>query len=133
VLDELKVLNKPTIIALNKIDKLEARQRLDEFKRNIENVMGISALKGENIQQLLLLIEDILSQDSVDVDIVLPADRMDLVNLAHSQGQVQEVQFLGDGIHLKASLPVKIAGALTTKCKRPNGPGSGPKHVDKSG
>jgi len=35
--------------------------------------VGISALKGENIQQLILTIEDVLSQGSVDVDIVLPA------------------------------------------------------------
>ena len=115
VLDELKVLDKPVIIALNKIDKLEGRERLDEFKRNAGNVMGISALKGENIQQLLLLIEDFLSQDSVDIDIILPANRMDLVNLAHSQGQVHEVNFLNSGIHLKASLPAKTAGMLTLK------------------
>ena len=34
VLDELNVLDKPTIMALNKIDKLEDRERLEEFKRD---------------------------------------------------------------------------------------------------
>ncbi|MBF0504207.1 MAG: GTPase HflX [Candidatus Omnitrophica bacterium] len=119
VLDELKVMDKPVIIVLNKIDKLSDRQRLEEFKRDVSCAIGISALKGENIQQLFLLIEDILGQDSQEVDIILPADRMDLINLAHSQGQVHEVKFLSDGIHLKASLPAKIAGALNLKQKRP--------------
>ena len=112
VLDELKVLDKPTILVLNKIDKLQDRHRLEEFKRNRPVCLGISALKGENIQQLFLLIEDLLSQGSVDIDMVLPANRMDLVNLAHRQGQVHEVKFLAKGIRLKASLPAKTAGIL---------------------
>ncbi len=114
VLDELKVLDKPTVLVLNKIDKLEDKRRLDNFKQEAEHSQGISALKGENVQKLLLLIEDILAQASVEVDIVLPSDRMDLVNLAYAQGQVHEVKFLAEGIHLKASLPAKTAGALKT-------------------
>jgi len=126
VLDELKVLDKPTIVVLNKIDKLQSRpegsfssesdeERLNQIKREVPFSIGISALKGENIQQLFLLIEDILSQASVDIDIVLPANRMDLVNLAHGQGQVHEVKFLAKGIRLKASLPAKTAGAISAK------------------
>lgn len=86
----------------------------------MERAMGISALTGENIQQLLLSIEEALSQDSVEVDIILPADRMDLINLAHSQGQVHEVKFLASGIRLKASLPVQTAGALSRKSLKRN-------------
>ena len=112
VLDELKVLDKPTIMVLNKIDKIEDRHRLEEIKREVPFCLGVSALKGENIQHLFLMIEEILSQGSVGVDIVLPANRMDLVNLAHSQGQVHEVKFLAKGIRLKATLPAKTAGAL---------------------
>jgi GTP-binding protein HflX len=121
VLDELKVLDKPIIMVLNKIDKLEDRQRLDDFGRKVPHCVGVSALKGENIQQLFLAMEDLLSKGSVEIDMVLPADRMDLVNLAYAQGQVHEVKFLAKGIRLKASLPVKTAGALTSK------------HVDKGG
>jgi len=115
VLAELKVLDKPVIMVLNKIDKLQDRDRLEEIKRDVPFTIGISALKGENIQQLLLLIEGILSQGSVDIDIVLPANRMDLVNMAHAQGQVHEVKFLAKGIRVKASLPAKTAGALSLK------------------
>jgi len=121
VLDELKVLDKPCIMVLNKIDKLEDRQRLEEIKREVPFCIGISALKGENIQQLFLMIEDILSQGAVDIDIILPSDRMDLVNMAHAQGQVHEVKFLAKGIRLKASLPAKTAGLLNSKRKMPKG------------
>ncbi len=113
VLDELKVLDKPIILVLNKIDKLEDKARLSFFKKNNAHIIGISALKGENIGQLLLLIEDILGEGSVDIDVVLPAGRMDLVNLAYAHGHVTEVKYLSKGIRLKASLPAKIAGAIS--------------------
>lgn len=120
VLDELKILDKPMIMVLNKIDKLEDRHRLEELRKAMPFSVGISALKGENIQQLFLLIEDRLSQGLVEVDIVLPANRMDLVNMAHSQGQVREVEYLAEGIHLKACLPAKFAGSLELNRKRPD-------------
>jgi len=132
VLDELKVLDKPCIMVLNKIDRLEDRDRLEEIKREVPFCIGISALKGENIQQLFLMIEDILSQGSVDIDIVLPSDRMDLINLAHAQGQVHEVKYLAKGIRIKASLPAKTAGVLNSKRKGPKGFESKP-YVDKGG
>ncbi len=128
VLDQLKVLDKPMIMALNKIDKLDDRKCLEQMKREVPYCLGISALKGENIQQLFLLVEDILSQGAVEIDILLPANRMDLVNLAYRQGQVQDVKFLAKGIHLKASLPAKTAGLFDPKRKRPNGFDPNPQH-----
>ena len=113
VLDELKVLEKPLILVLNKIDQLEDKARLNVFKKHNTHVIGISALKGENINKLLLLIEDILGEGAVDINVVLPAGRMDLVNLAYAHGHVQEVKYLAKGIRLKASLPAKIAGAIS--------------------
>lgn len=115
VLGELKVLDKPVIMVLNKVDKLEDMERLEVMKREIPLSMGISALKGEGVQQLLFMVEDVFSQGSVDIDIILPSNRMDLVNLAHGQGQVQEVKFLAKGIRLRASLPAKTAGAISSK------------------
>ncbi|MDE1921097.1 MAG: GTPase HflX [Candidatus Omnitrophica bacterium] len=110
VLGQLKVLDKPTVLVFNKIDKLEDRKRLEQIKRGLGPGIGICALKGENVQQLLLLVEDMLSAGHVDIDVVLPAGRMDLVNLAHVKGRVHEVKYSAKGIRLKASLPAQTAG-----------------------
>lgn len=112
VLEQLKCLEKPTILVLNKIDQLENQGRLKEFGTRHENIVGISALKGQNIQNLLLIIEECLSAGTVDIDVVLPSNRMDLVNLAYAKGQVTEVKYLAKGIRLKATLPAKAAAAL---------------------
>jgi GTPase len=113
VLVELNVLNKPILVVLNKIDRLDDLKRLREFKKITPNCIGISAAKGENIHSLLSLVEEMLSVDNIELDVVLPASRMDLVNLAHTQGQVHDVQFTAQGIRLKASLPSKTAGIIT--------------------
>ncbi len=112
VLEELKVLDKPTILVLNKIDQLDDQDRLFEFNKKGTMSIDISALKGLNINGLLLLIEEALSEGEIEVDVVLPASRMDLVNLAYAQGHVSEVKYLSKGIRLKATLPVKTAALL---------------------
>ncbi len=118
VLEELKVLDKPTILVLNKIDLCEDRSRFDTFvptnkadQPRVEHI-GISAAKGENIHSLLLMVEEHLTSGSVAVDVVVPAGRMDLVNLAHSNGQVEDVKFLAKGIRIKALLPAKTAAII---------------------
>ncbi len=117
VLEELKVLDKPAILVLNKIDKLEDPTRLKD--RAISNMstedarIGISAAKGKNIQGLLLKIEEMIAGDHEDINVLLPADRMDLVNLAHTEGLVHDVKYLAKGIRLKASLPAKTAALFT--------------------
>lgn len=117
VLEELEIKDKPIIMVLNKIDQLEDRSRLEEFKNIAPLSVGISARKGENVQKLLLMVEDVLQEDSIEIDVVLPSGRMDLINMAHTQGQVQDVEFTPKGIRLKASLPSKAAGIITRAAK----------------
>lgn len=112
VLDELGVLDKPTVLVLNKIDQLEDQKRLREFDTH-PLVAAVSALKGQNIQSLLLTLEEALSQGTKEIDVVLATNRMDLVNLAYAQGQVLNVDYAPNGIHLKAILSTKTAGLIT--------------------
>ena len=112
VLKELKAFEKPTILVLNKIDKLEDPQRLKEFKDNHKWLAAVSALKGQNIQSLLFTIEEALSERSKEIDVLLASDRMDLINLAYAHGQVLNVEYTAKGIELKAILPDKTAGLI---------------------
>ena len=60
------------------------------------------------------MVEEMLEGDSIEIDCLLPANRMDLVNLAYAQGQVKDVQFLPEGIRLRAVIPAKIAAAINS-------------------
>ncbi|MEW5894614.1 MAG: GTPase HflX [Candidatus Omnitrophota bacterium] len=112
VLQELNVKNKPTMTILNKIDKLEDRSWFSTVCSAVENPIAVSAKTGENLDVLAHKILEDLSGIVEEVDINIPITRMDLINLAHSQGEVYSVKYYNDLINLRASLPKRIAGIL---------------------
>ncbi|MBI3602813.1 MAG: GTPase HflX [Candidatus Omnitrophica bacterium] len=112
VLEELGTLDKATILVLNKIDKLDDQKRFKEFAQSHPRLVAVSALTGQNIHSLLLTIEEALSEGTKAIDVLLACNRMDLVNLAYAQGQVLQVDYTAQGIHLKAILPSKTAGVI---------------------
>lgn len=113
VLREIGAFDKPTILVLNKIDRAgDEAGHIAEFQDAHPRVIETSALTGQNIQSLLLMIEEALSERTKEINVVLKSDRMDLVNLAYAKGQVLEVKYLARGIRLKAVLPGQIAGVI---------------------
>ncbi len=110
VLEALKASDKPTIIVFNKIDKLTDQSWLKDLQRNYENAVCISALKQEGINELNAKIVEMLSFFMEEIDVDLPLNRMDLVNLAHTEGQVYAVKYYNDKINLRALVPAKISG-----------------------
>ena len=110
VLSELNALDKPTITILNKIDKLDERNWLASIQDHFKNSVCISAKSGENVPELLSKMEDMLSTLYIEVNVMIPIGRMDLINLAHEVGEVYSVKYYNDSINLRASLPTKFAG-----------------------
>jgi len=110
VLNQLEVIDKPTIIALNKTDSIEDKKMLKNIQDNFENSVCISALKKENLDELQERLSKMLCALMQNVDIYLPIKRMDLVNLAHQEGQVFSVKYYNDKVHLRAALPVQLIG-----------------------
>jgi GTP-binding protein HflX len=112
VLEELGALDKPTILVLNKIDRIEDKDLIDMACRKYKNSVAISGLKGENIDGLLRLIEKELGSRVVQVDVSIPMSRMDLINMVHKQGHVEKIEYLANAIHIKAGVPQHLAGLL---------------------
>ncbi|MCR4336842.1 MAG: GTPase HflX [Candidatus Omnitrophica bacterium] len=112
VLKELKAEDKPTIVVLNKIDKLEDLTIVGPLQSSFEDAIAISAKTGENIDQLLARIEKKLSSLLVEIDVMIPITRMDLINRAHQDGQVYLIKYYNDAIYLRALVSPKLAGLL---------------------
>lgn len=112
VLDQLDSLKKPTILVLNKKDRLEDESAIKLAQKKFENTVIISALEEINLDELLLKVEQELTNLVVSIDVKLPLNRMDLVNLAHKDGDVSHVDYLADSIHLVAHLPQHAAGKI---------------------
>ena len=112
VLRELEAVDKPTIVVLNKIDKLEDKDFLESLLNTYENAVCISALNGDQLSDLLEKISEMLSSLVIDMQVVIPINRMDLINLAHQEGQVFSIKYYNDSIYLHAAVSPKLAGQL---------------------
>ena len=110
VLKELEAFETPTIMVLNKIDRIEDRSWLKDLILNFENAVCISAKTGEGLDHLKEKISGVLADLIVEVDVNIPIARMDLVNLAHQQGQVLSIKYYNDKINLRVCLPAPLAG-----------------------
>mgnify|MGYP001769490492 CR=1 FL=1 len=70
----------------------------------------ISALTKENLTGLIEKISEVLTPNTMEIDVKIPLNRMDLVNLVHKQGQVRSIEYLSDSIHICATVSAKTAG-----------------------
>lgn len=105
VLKELGVDKKPIITALNKIDLLEDQMWLSRLKEDLVNPVAISAKFRDNLDALVKKIQQEFSSRMLDLEVVIPLSRMDLVNLFHREGKVKHIEYAHDGIKIKLSLP----------------------------
>lgn len=107
VLAELGVEEKPVITVLNKIDKIKDAEVIRDLKRGFTNAVCISALKSENVDELLYKISEQIVA-FVEIDVTIPISRMDLVNLIHEKGEVVSIKYYNDKINIRASVPASL-------------------------
>ncbi|MBN3038305.1 MAG: GTPase HflX [Candidatus Omnitrophica bacterium] len=112
VLTELQAQQKPIIVALNKIDLVANEYSLRRYLKDFRNSVAISALKGTNIDQLLEKISHQLADLMTEVEIEIPAHKMNLLNLIYNEGQVFKKVYRDDKVCIHASIPHRIKGKL---------------------
>jgi GTP-binding protein HflX len=115
VLKQLGAHEKPIITALNKIDLLEDQARLERLRNDFPNPIPISAKLKQNFDLLLTEIEKNFTGRMVKLDIVIPHNRMDLVDLFYREGKVLNIEYLQEGISIKLSIPKILAEKLAQK------------------
>lgn len=126
VLEELGIdlahQHETLIEAWNKIDLLdEEHQHLisNQIKRqeNSGHHIKISAHSGENLPELLELVENILSKDEALYQITLPPQTGDIIAWLHEHGNVIESSYddQKNQMHLSVKLNQKNLGALKQK------------------
>jgi len=105
VLSELGADKKPIITALNKIDLLDDKMWLERLKSDFTNPVTISAGLQKNLDTLLAEVEKKFISKMMRVEIILPHQRMDLVDLFYREGKVEEIEYQQKGIRIKLNLP----------------------------
>jgi len=123
VLDELDAREKNVITVLNKIDRVTDPNIIERAAHHFAKTVAISAREGLNFDALAQKIVIELSPRNTDIEIVLPLKRMDLVSMAHNEGQVYSVKYYNDSIYLRASLPNHLIGLFEKERIRGRSPG----------
>ncbi len=118
VLEELNADNKPILTALNKIDRLDlsdtyVRERYEDNLQEFPNAVGVSALTGQGMDELLQRIETMLYKQMVSVDLMIPYERGDLVAMLHENGYVEDETHRPEGTHIHGRVPVQLAGVYS--------------------
>ncbi len=112
VLKELDADDKPMIIALNKIDKITDANMIERLKKDFENGIPISALKKENLNQLIQRIAMILSSSLIYVKALLPQSEAKLISEIYRQGHIIKREFKGQEIYVEAEIPLRLKNIL---------------------
>ena len=102
----------PRLLLLNKMDLVRDRSVLTFTAGRQEVTHEISARTGEGLPGLLAKMEEMLATDLVELTVLLPRDRYDLVRLIYDQGSVRKKTEEEEGVRLEASVPAALAERL---------------------
>ncbi|WP_141495000.1 GTPase HflX [Kytococcus schroeteri] len=112
VMDEHGAESVNEVIVVNKADAADP-DVLTRLLRAEKRSIAVSARTGQGIEELRALVEAELPHPSIEVDLVVPYDRGDLVARLHAEGEVLAERHLEEGTHLRARINEDLAGALT--------------------
>lgn len=108
VLGELGANDKPMLTALNKVDLIEDRGRLEVSKKDFPESVFVSAKTGENLEALISRIEGYFSGLMLSLKIIIPHTRMELVDFFYRMAKVNRIDYLQEGIKIDLTISRKL-------------------------
>lgn len=111
VLAEIGASNLPEQIVFNKID-LADPAALVPLRTLAPDAVFTSARTGEGIDALRARVEERLPRPAVEVRVMVPYARHDLVDRIHRAGEIVITEHTGDGTRVVARVNADLAGEL---------------------
>jgi GTP-binding protein HflX len=112
VLGEIGADNLPEVVVINKAD-LADPMTLARIRRREPGSVVVSAATGLGLDELRARIDEALPRPPIDVEVLVPYDRGDLVARVHSEGEVLVEEHREVGTYLAARVHPDLAAALT--------------------
>ncbi|MEN9967737.1 MAG: hypothetical protein RL036_970 [Actinomycetota bacterium] len=99
------------LIVFNKIDLADETQRM--ALRGMEPwSIGVSARTGEGMEELLQRIADLLPEPNIEVAVLIPYDRGDLVSRLHLNSRILVLDYRETGTFVRAMVKPEMAAEL---------------------
>jgi len=113
-LEEIGAADKPVVSALNKIDRLPAPDAVVPLMGRFVNSVPISALTGDGLELLLTQVESALEHQMAWLDVHIPYQSGELVDLFHRRGLIEREEHTGMGTHIAGRIPRELVGHFST-------------------
>jgi len=111
VLGEVGADKIPELLVINKVDAADEESLL-RLKRAWPDAVFVSARSGIGIPELHAAIAQRLPRPAVDLRVLLPYDRGDLVARIHRTGQVLNTRYTDEGTELQVRVGERLAAEL---------------------
>jgi len=103
--------NCEIIKVFNKIDLIQ-QSRLDDLRIIYPDSLFISALKEINIESVINKLNQLISNEMIEVELDLPYSEAGWIDKIHNTAKVYEEKYQKNNIYLKALLPKTTAAKL---------------------
>jgi GTP-binding protein HflX len=113
VLADVEALDVKEVVVVNKADIADP-EVLDRIRRHEKHSIAVSARTGAGMTELRELIAHELPRPDVDVDVLVPYDRGDLVSRVHETGEVLASDHVPEGTRLTARVDAELAVDLAS-------------------
>lgn len=109
-LDDLEVKDKTIVTLFNKQDLRTDDEPLHDFRADY--VLNISAGKNEGLEEIKTLLAEMLRENKVYIERIMPYDKAGLIQLIRKQGELISEEYVAEGIEIKAYVPMDVYGKL---------------------
>ena len=109
-LDRLGVRNKKIVTLFNKMDQRTDDEPLQDFRA--DHILMISAARNEGLNEIKELLQEMLREDKVYVERVVPYAQAGMIQLVREKGELVSEEYVPDGIAIKAYVPMEVYGQL---------------------
>ena len=112
VLADVEATDVKEVIVINKADAADP-EVIDRILLHEKHSLAVSARPGRGIPELLELIAEELPKPDIDVEVLVPYARGDLVSRLHDEAEILSEDHVADGTRLRARVNPDLASELT--------------------
>lgn len=109
-LDRLGVKNKKIVTLFNKMDQRMDDEPLQDFRA--DHILMISAARNEGLDKIKDLLQEMLREDKVYIERVIPYAQAGIIQLVREKGELVSEEYVPEGIAIKAYVPMEVYGKL---------------------
>jgi GTP-binding protein HflX len=112
-LEDIGAAGKPILGVLNKIDRLPDPGAAFSLVPGFSDGVAISALTGMGLDGLLARVEEELEEQMVRLEVLIPYDLGELVDLYHRRGLIEQEEHTEVGTRIAGRLPRELMGRFS--------------------